>query len=305
VQNEWLSRVQRLRRWEHSGQRAPHKPLLLLYALGRLQRGETGPVLFTELEAPVRNLLRDFGPARRSYHPEFPFHHLTSDGLWQISDQAGRDARTLGTAVTRLRAAGARGQLESAFEQVLDADPVLLAAVVRALLDGNFPASLHDDLLVAVGLDIDGLEAGPAAVPGQRGPARQRDRAFRDLVLMAYEYRCAMCGFEGWLDGTVVGLEAAHVRWWMIGGPDTVDNALALCTLHHRLLDRGVLGLAEDATVLVSQLFASRAPAAHRQVLDLAGQPIARPQAGHPMVADLHRSWHAAQVFRGPARLAS
>ena len=305
MQSEWLARVQRLRRWERGGQRAPHKPLLLLYALGRLQRGEVGPVLFGELEGQVGHLLREFGPARRSYHPEFPFHHLTSDGLWQISDQAGRDARPLGTAVTRLRAAGARGQLEPTFEQALAADPALLAAVIRALLDANFPASLHDDLLVAVGLDLDTLEAGPAAVQGGRGPARQRDRAFRDLVLMAYEYQCAMCGFEGWLNGTAVGLEAAHIRWWMIGGPDTVDNALALCTLHHRLLDRGVLGLAEDGTVLVSQLFAGRAPAAHRQVLDLAGRPITTPQAGHPTVAGLHRSWHTAQVFRGPARITS
>jgi putative restriction endonuclease len=278
---------------------------MLLYALGRLQRGESGPVLFGELEGPVRGLLREFGPARRSYHPEFPFHHLTSDGLWRISDQAGWDARPLGTAVTRLRDAGARGQLEPAFEQALAADPALFTAVVRALLDGNFPASLHEDLLVAVGLDLDGPEAGLAAEPADGRSGRRRDRAFRDLVLMAYEYRCAMCGFEGWLDGTVVGLEAAHVRWWMIGGPNSVDNALALCVLHHRLLDRGALGLAEDGTVLVSQLFAGRAPAAHRQVLHLAGRPIARPQAGHPVVAAPHRSWHTTQVFRGPARVAS
>jgi putative restriction endonuclease len=72
--------------------RAPHKPLLC-YFLGRLQRGETGPILFSELEGPVRDLLREFGPARRSYHPEFPFYHLTSDGLWRIQNQTGQDAR--------------------------------------------------------------------------------------------------------------------------------------------------------------------------------------------------------------------
>jgi putative restriction endonuclease len=114
-----------------------------------------------------------------------------------------------------------------------------------------------------------------------------------------------MCGFDGWLGGEVIGLDAAHVRWWAIGGPDSIDNALALCTLHHRLFDRGVVGLADDATVMVSQLFVGRAPAAQAQVLSLAGAPLLPPQAGHPGVADTHRGWHTEQVFRAPARLAA
>jgi putative restriction endonuclease len=113
VREVCLSRVQQLRRWTRGGERAPHKPLLLLLMLGRVQRGQLGPVAFTEIERPLADLLRDFGPARPSYHPEFPFHHLTSDGLWVITDAAGADARPLGTAVGRLRSAGAVGRLEA------------------------------------------------------------------------------------------------------------------------------------------------------------------------------------------------
>ena len=36
------------------------------------------------------------------------------------------------------------------------------------------------------------------------------------------------------------------MRWWASGGPDIVENALCLCSLHHKLLDTGVLGLTED-----------------------------------------------------------
>ena len=82
VREVCLSRVQQLRRWTRGGERAPHKPLLLLLMLGRVQRGQLGPVAFTEIERPLADLLRDFGPARPSYHPKFPFHHLTSNGLW-------------------------------------------------------------------------------------------------------------------------------------------------------------------------------------------------------------------------------
>lgn len=79
-------------------------------------------------------------------------------------------------------------------------------------------------------------------------------------------------------------------------------NGLALCALHHRLLDRGVLGLGGDGTVMVSQLFVGRTMSAQTQVLQLAGAPLLPPQTGTARVAGHHRGWHTAQVFRGPAR---
>ena len=40
--NEFLKALDRLSMWRSHGQRAPHKPLLLLLALGRLFRAGTG-----------------------------------------------------------------------------------------------------------------------------------------------------------------------------------------------------------------------------------------------------------------------
>lgn len=39
---DWLERTAQLRQWSRSGTRAPHKPLLLLYALGRFQQDAAG-----------------------------------------------------------------------------------------------------------------------------------------------------------------------------------------------------------------------------------------------------------------------
>ena len=117
----------------------------------------------------------------------------------------------------------------------LEADPHLLAGVVRAILDANFPATLHGDILAAVGLDLEADELAPVATTGQS--ARRRDPTFRERVLTAYEYQCAVCGYDGQLLREAVGLEAAHIRWWAADGPDEVDNAVALCSLHHKLLD--------------------------------------------------------------------
>jgi len=58
-----------IRRWSHGGERAPHKPLLLLYALGRLQR--TGHLEMTDADAEVdpTRLLPDDGPTTQATLP--------------------------------------------------------------------------------------------------------------------------------------------------------------------------------------------------------------------------------------------
>ena len=93
-----------------------------------------------------------------------------------------------------------------------------------------------------------------------------------------------------------VGLEAAHVRWFNFDGPDALDNGLALCSLHHKLFDRGALGLTGEYQIRVSSSFTARTDAG-RRIYDLAGQPL-RPRPGTPLPATEHLVWHAAQVFK-------
>ncbi|GAA1083010.1 hypothetical protein GCM10009663_27500 [Kitasatospora arboriphila] len=158
----------------------------------------------------------------------------------------------------------------------------------------------------AVGLDLDlaETEGVTGGVPGgrERAARRQRDQRMRELVLTAYEFQCAFCGYDGMLGASTVGLEAAHVRWWSYDGPDEVDNGLCLCSLHHKLFGKGVLGLGDGHRVLVSRRFVGRSEASRQHVLALAGRPVIGPQAGIPPVAGRHRKWHADQVFRGEPR---
>jgi hypothetical protein len=67
-----------------------------------------------------------------------------------------------------------------------------------------------------------------------------------------------------------MGIDAAHVRWFAFDGPDTLDNGLALCVLHHKLFDLGVLGLDPKLRVQVSAALSARTPAG-RAVYDLHG----------------------------------
>ncbi|MEV6207414.1 phosphorothioated DNA-binding restriction endonuclease [Kitasatospora sp. NPDC051914] len=295
---DWLDRVARLRRWTNNDVRAPHKPLLLLYALGSYQEDADGELRYSAVEEELKRLLAEYGPSHPTT-PAYPFHHLVSDGVWEVRTDQGLGSP--GSGVRILRSSGATGRLAPGLRAALAEEPSLLGRMARVLLDAHFPSSLHADLCEAVGLDLERAEIG--TVNGADTAARrQRDRRMRELILTAYEFQCAFCGYDGTLGASAVGLEAAHVRWWSHDGPDEVDNGLCLCSLHHKLFDKGVLGLGEDRHILVSQRFVGRSEASRQHVLALAGRPVIGPQLGLPPVADRHREWHVRQVFHGAPR---
>lgn len=295
--HDWVRQVSSLNQWKRGGERAPHKPLLLLYALGRLQRTGSASVLFSEAEPDLRHLLEEFGPPRNT-SPSYPFHYLTNDGLWLVRTSAG-----LGSPGPNLRdlRASAVGELTPEFAHAMEHDPSLFATVVQALLDANFPPTIQADILAATGITL----ARDPQVISLAVKERRRDPAFREMVLVAYEYQCAFCGYDGAFFRESVGIEAAHLRWWAADGPDELSNALALCSLHHKLLDRGAIGLTPERTLAVSAHFIGRSSAAIESVLSLVGRSLLAPQPGQPQPHPDQIGWHQREVFRGPARLAS
>jgi putative restriction endonuclease len=84
-----LNIILNLRVWQRGGKRAPHKPFLLLIALSRIQHNQKRLVLFSDIEKKRTELLIEFSPQRKSYHPEEPFHRLPKDGLWELANNQG------------------------------------------------------------------------------------------------------------------------------------------------------------------------------------------------------------------------
>lgn len=68
---------------------------------------------------------------------------------------------------------------------------------------------------------------------------RTRDRAFRELVLEAYDGTCAICGANRRSPDGTPEVEAAHIYPRSENGRDDVRNGLALCRLHHWAFDTG------------------------------------------------------------------
>jgi putative restriction endonuclease len=290
-----LQQFDRLNLWRRRGQRAPHKPLLILYALGRWVRGETGDIPFAEVNRDLATLLQEFGPPRRSTHPEYPFWRLQNDGVWVVNADGTMKPRQSNSDPPKgeLLAHHARAGFADGVKAALQADPTLVTAIASRLLDNHFPESLHPDILAAVGLDL--------ATAVATSVARKRDPKFRQRVLTAYEYRCAVCGFDVRLGSVAVALDAAHIRWHQAAGPDREDNGLALCVLHHKLFDLGAFTLDQGGLLLVSDQVHGTA-GFQEALLRHHGGPVRKPQRPEWVPAPAFLEWHGQEVFKGEAR---
>lgn len=289
--NEVVGRFRTLTVWSKKGQRAPHKPLLCLLAISKLANGDARIMEFSAVEKSLTQLLESYGPPRKVAHPEYPFWCLQNeDGIWEVSGDKRifLEPGQVPTRTALLRTHARGGFLPEVYEAFQK--PEVRAQVVGNLLSAHFPKTSQEDLLEALRLSI-----GVKVVSGLRDPE------FRDRVLSAYEYRCAICGFNVRVGPTVVALEAAHIKWHQAGGPDIQSNGLALCSLHHRLFDRGAFTLDNEHKLLVSERaygnggFEELLGRYHRKLIY---QPI---RTSYKPDAEF-MEWHKKEVFFSPER---
>jgi putative restriction endonuclease len=79
-----------------------------------------------------------------------------------------------------------------------------------------------------------------------------RDARFRRAVLHVYEGRCALTGMRLVNGGGRLETEAAHIMGVGDGGPDAVNNGIALSGTAHWMFDRGLIGLSDAGEILLS-----------------------------------------------------
>lgn len=140
--------------------------------------------------------------------------------------------------------------------------PVDFARIVRA--------GLPDDEVV-LPRDI-AVEDTPSRVQELRAPFHferpiterlvakpERKAFFRRAVLQAYDERCAITGWKLINGGGRAEAEAAHIKPVERGGPDGIQNGIALSGTAHWMFDRGLIGLSDELDILVSRQVNDRA----------------------------------------------
>lgn len=290
MQGDLLDRFDSIRIFAKGGKLAPHKPLLLLYALAQLKNDKIERIAFTDAEVAVGPLVQTYGPFNAEPSVNYPYARLANDknGIWWIEEHAKNPSGDL--RLTEARSQNIKAGFSNDVLQAFHENPKLIDLVALNLLERNFPPSLHPDIQEAVGLylGLDELEAVTR---------KKRDRRFRDIVLTAYYEQCAICKYDIKMNGAAVALEAAHIQMHSAGGPDEVNNGLALCVIHHKLFDLGALTIDQNMNVLVSERVVG--DWGRKLNDDFHEKPIALPRNETMAPSLQYIQWHNEQIFKG------
>ena len=298
--DDLLQKVQKLNVWGKSGKRAPHKPLLALWAIGRCLRGEPRLAPYQLVHQDLERLLLRFGPHRTRHRTDYPFWHMRSDLVWEVDrPELVRTTSANSAFIRDLRRHSIEGGFTREVHGALRSDSSLAARVAESLVASHFPASLRDAVLEATLMPTE-LSTGRRLRDQEDfeiSRRRKRDRAFRNQVLTAYASRCAVCAFAVRLHDAAVALEAAHIRWHESRGPSIVSNGLALCSLHHGLFDAGAFTVLPELKVVVARDIRGEGVDSalgryHHEALRVP------PLYGFPKPDPAFLSWHASEVFK-------
>ncbi len=202
-----------------------------------------------------------------------------------------------------------------AVERASRVGATLQGKAMRPLADHDFSAivtaglseTLSPENAIRLGLagvgDI-GAEFDYDAVPGLDQVRRVeamlvnrkiREANFRRQVCEAYDDRCAVTGLRIINGGGRSEVQAAHIWGVGEGGPDVVQNGLALSGTVHWLFDRHLISLTDDYRLLVSH---NKVPAELRVLFERQMDRIHLPKDErlwpHPTYVERHREGYLA-----------
>ncbi len=146
-----------MRVWSRGGERAVHKPLLVLMILARAQRGGPANVFrFRDLDEPLREALAAFGPVRKVYRSEYPFWYLKEDGFWVVHNEARlTELKRSGEPSRRLLLdEDAAAEVPVGLWDQLSGDPVRVARLIQVVAAANWPLEKRGELLSRVVFDL-------------------------------------------------------------------------------------------------------------------------------------------------------
>lgn len=269
---------------------APHKPLLLLLLLTQFYAERKQTWLYEEIRDKMIELLRQFSPYTDSYRPNYPFFRLANDGLWQIRSKHTINIKKdyYGVELNNMQAEGFfTEKINKALAEEYNRIPELIGAILVEF----FPENIHDEILEMIGFS-------EYTIVKTR---RKRDPTFRETVLRTYGYKCAICGLGARLGNNLVGLEAAHIKWVHWGGPDEIRNGLALCSIHHKLFDRGAFAFSKDHH-LVASSHIHDGKQLEEILFKYEGRQIQLPLNPIEVPDTNYINWHWKNIFKRPVR---
>ena len=137
-----------------NGKYALHKPLLLLYVLGRYYSNSDRMISFKDIDDGLMNLFRKYYPEAIDYsNTHYPFGKLENDGIWEIE----RSSELLRTSVGHLSKKeildkNIKGGLYIEIYNFLIGNKEKIKEIINFLLEKYFHNSVYSDLKNDLGL---------------------------------------------------------------------------------------------------------------------------------------------------------
>jgi len=153
------------------------------------------------------------------------------------------------------------------------------------IVDAGLAETLDPDNRIRLELDAPRIDAGTQLLLEDRFAQRRveqmlvnrkiRDANFRNHVLDAYENTCAVTGLKIVNGGGKAEAQAAHIWSVAAGGPDIVQNGVALSATAHWLFDRHLISFDDELCLLVSH---NKVPSELVRLFPPVGQRIRLPR---------------------------
>lgn len=315
IENEllrYLKKLTHLNRASKNGEKAPHKPILLLSVLDSIASGEIvenrieiTPILVARFKDNWSRLVTS-----NTFQPNFslPFFHLKmkSDGFWHLHTFYGKEI--LVTSSNSIRSfAQLKDSVEYAyfdkalFEILLQ--PKAREEVYQILMDKYFNG--HGTIQKQSGLFE--ILANQILNDTSKEYQRQIEKAdeeevfvrcgvFKKVVPKIYDYSCCISGMRVISGFDIQMVDACHIVPFSVSHDDTITNGISLSPNFHRAFDRGLISLNEDYRVIVSNSFSESNSNFALKAFE--GKQILLPQEKHHLPSIENIKWHNEKIFK-------
>lgn len=249
------------------GEKAPHKPILLLAVIQLFEEGilnENRIHITPELVATFEKLWSALVP-EPNWQPRLylPFYHLSTekDPFWHIQSEGG-----LGGILTSSYSPKSLHALDSVvafaylnsslFELFMNSTTRII--VKQNLLDEYFPNRTFDQRKLINDRKAYLTEIEDEFLGKKKSAAESeiqyetRSSVFKVQVPRVYGYQCAISGLRVTAKTSVSMVDACHIQPWHIAHNDTIQNGICLTPTLHRAFDRGLISISSEYRVLVA-----------------------------------------------------
>ena len=289
---DYLRMFARLRVNRVGGSISPHKPCLLLAVMDLVEAGAITDARIRYTPTLLEIFSEYFALVARTRdrnRPYYPFFHLKSEPFWKLVVEKGGDKELALIAVPSHRAmeeivtyAAIDPDLFHYMQALASREALREEIIVRWFPDPHDRVALRNQVALhsksnAYERTLRGRFDEVPMVRDEPLPSTVRDRAFRNLVLEAYDYRCAASGWRVIVpDGTIM-VQAAHLIPHADSHDNDPRNGIALTPNFHWALDRHIIAPGPDMKWHVSKVLDERI-ADNRPLMKLEGKGVFLPR---------------------------